>query len=328
MNVIYARYNRHRRPPFQIETSIGELNGAKTVVKKALTPAAAAHIRAVRSGYELVKGRLNAGGLELPRLIGFDDSSIVFQYISGVSFDQALFNSFRAGDRAGFLRIIDDYCALLKKSFRVAERPDINPQISAVFGINAADYPDNGKEWLPLAVIDAVFENIIISGNSRFLIDNEWVFEGGVPLAFIIYRSLFYFHCVKYSEIGIEKWIPFEELLGHCRILPEEAGRYRAMEEHFQAHVYGSERCYRYKESYKKEEVSLAQMEQTITCLREALQQHQRVINEITGSFGWRLWRKIAGALDFLFPAGARRRRPLDSLLAILKGRGKAQTRI
>lgn len=321
MNVIYARYSRHRLPPFQIETSIVELNGVKTVIKKALTTAANSHLQAIRAGYDQVQQNLHGGSLMLPRLTGFDGASISFQYVEGESFDQLLFQSFRARDRKTFLKITEDYCALLKQAFPPAARPDITGKISAVFGISAADNLDNGSGWLPLAAIDAVFENIIISGKSYFLIDNEWVFAGGVPMAFVVFRSLFYFHQVKYFELGIGKWIPFGEWLAHCQILPEQAGRYRAMDDSFQAYVYGPERCYQYKDQYKKRQISVHQLEQTIEHQRAVVRKYHDAINKIANSFGWRLWQKIAGVLNALCPAGSRRRRIANRLLSILKSR-------
>jgi len=325
MNVIYARYNRHRLPPFQIETTIVEANGAKTVVKRALTPGAAHHIQAMRAGYDLIQSHLHTGGLTLPRLAGFDGSTISFQYIEGTSLDRLLFQSFRARDKESFFKIIDDYCALLKKSFPAGTQPNLTAKISEVFGITALNLPDCGG-WLPLAAVDAVFENIIVSGKSYCLIDNEWVFEGGVPAAFVVFRSLFYFHKVKYFELGIEQWVPFEELLAHCKILPEQAAQYRAMDEKFQAHVYGPDRCYKYKDQYKKRQISVHQLEQTVEHQRavvrkyhDAILQKDRVINEITRSLGWRLWRKISGAVNLLCPAGSRRRRLADRLMSVFK---------
>lgn len=328
MNVIYARYNRHRLPPFQIETSIIELNGVKTVVKKALTPEAGNHIQAIRSGYDLIQRNLNAGSLVLPRLTGFDGSSISFQYIEGESFDQLLFQSFRGGDKKTFLQTIDDYYALLKKAFGHVERPGISAKISEVFGITDSAQLDNGSGWLPLAAVDAVFENIIISDKSYFLIDNEWVFEGAVPMAFVVFRSLFYFHQVKYFEIGIEKWIPFEELLEHYQINPELAKRYQEMDESFQAYVYGSDRCYKYKDHYKKRQISVHSLEQTIEHQRavlrkyhDAILQNERAINEMINSFSWRIGRKITGVLNCACPPGSRRRRIADRLVSSLKSR-------
>lgn len=326
MNIVYARYNRHRLPPFQIETSILELNGVKTVVKKALTPEAGNHIQAIRSGYDLIQRNLNAGSLALPRLTGFEGSSISFQYIEGKSLDQLLFQSFRSRDRASFFKIIDDYCALLKKAFNPVTEPNLTEKIGEVFGITASDRLADGSGWLPLAVIDAVFENIIISDKSYFLIDNEWVFEGGVPMTFVVFRSLFYFHKVKYFEIGIEKWIPFEELLERCQIRPEMTKRYQEMDEKFQAYVYGPDRCYKYKDQYKKRQVSVHSLEQTIAHQRAVVRKYhaaildnERVISEITNSFGWRLSQKIAFAINFLCPAGSYRRRFADRLIAIIK---------
>ena len=123
MNVIYARYNRHRLAPFQIETSILEVNGAKTVIKKALTSEAINHIHAIRSGYDLIQSNLNAGTLVLPSQTAFDASSISFQYIDGKSLDHLLFQSFRKKNKITFFKIIDDYCALLKTTKSKGKAP-------------------------------------------------------------------------------------------------------------------------------------------------------------------------------------------------------------
>jgi len=333
MNVIYARYNRHRLPPFQIETLIVEENGAKTVIKKALTPEAAGHIQAISSGYDLIQSKLNSGSLVLPRRTAVDVSSISFEYIDGKSLDHLLFQSFRDKDKTFFFKIIDDYCALLKKSFRFVEQPEISPKIGEIFGLTVADRLGNGNGWLPLAAIDAVFENIIVSGGKHYLIDNEWVFAGALPAAFVVFRSLFYFHKVKYFEIGIEQWVPFEELLERCQINPASARRYQEMDNSFQAYVYGTARCYQYKENYKKRQVAVHALEQTIdhqravvrkyhgdiVTMRGALSEKDRIINEIVNSFGWRLWRKVAYGIDRLCPAGSRRRRAADRLISTLK---------
>jgi hypothetical protein len=363
MNIVFARYNRHRLPPFQVETSIVASNGSRVVVKKALTPEAAAHIQAIRAGYDLLQRCLIDGNkvgrgvsaepsddlsaisprqmeprhLILPRLENCDASSIMFQYVEGQSLDQLLFLAFRARDRKAFFEIIDGYCALLKKAFKPAVDPRLEPKTQAVFGIKSAADAGNAPECLPVGVIDAMFENIIVSGNAHFLIDIEWVFEGALPLAFVVYRSLFYFHKVKYFEFGIEKWISFAELLQHAGIGPEQAQRYREMDESFQAYVYGPARCYKFKEQYKKRAIAVHALEQTIDHQRNVLRKYHneivgmravlaekdRIINEIINSFGWRAWLKIARGINCLCPPGSLRRRLADRLLAPLKARSK-----
>ncbi len=335
MNVIFARYNRHRQSHFQIETSINELNGTKTVTKKALTPESAAHIQAINSGYDLVQSSLNAGNLALPSRKAFDTSSISFEYIEGNSLDSLLFEAFRADDRENFLAIIGNYRSLLKKSFRLTKRFEINPKIKEVFGINSPELLGGDGLWMSVAAIDAVFENIIVSGNKHYLIDIEWVFAGVIPLEFVVFRSLFYFHRVKYYELSMDKWISFEELLSHCQINPESAKRYHEMDENFQAYVYGPERCYKYKENYQKRQIPLHSLERTIehqrnvvrkyhgeiVVMRKELAERDRIINEIVNSFGWRLWLKLSRAIAFLCPAGSRRRRAFDRLANFLKAR-------
>lgn len=335
MKTIYARYNRHRLPPFQIETTVVFMEDGKQVVKRALTAEAENHIRDMRSGYDLIKRNLTPGSLELPRMTGGDDSSITFEYIEGLSVDRMLFDAFRAGDKAAFLRTIDNYCVLIKKAFRPADYQDPGAKARRVFGMIPANQSAYSGGWLPVAVADAVFENIIISGKSSYLIDNEWVFDCPLPTSFLFFRGLFYFHRVKCFEIGIEKWVPFDELLERCGIPSGQAEEFRAMDESFQAYVYGPVRCYKYKENYKKREVSVHALEQTIehqravvrkyheeiVIMRQALAERDRIINEIVNSFGWKLWRKIVGVLERCCPPASRRRRLVDRLISTLKTR-------
>jgi hypothetical protein len=322
MKTLYARYNRHRLPSFQIETSIVGLNGSRFVVKKALTDEAKSHIAAMRSGYELVQRHLKSDNLILPRLEKFDDFSVSFQYIEGQSLDQALFQSFRAGDQSSFFRNIDNYCALLKESFGLTAPSTIHPKLAEVFGVTDQDKWGENTGWLPLALVDAMFENIILSGRSYYLIDNEWVFDGKLPFDFILFRSLFYFHKVKYFELGIEKWIPFADLTAHYRIKPAQAEKYLAMDDKFQGYVYGAERCYTYKEHYKKRQISIHSLESTVAHQREvvrkyhdAILRNEATINEMRNSFSWRIGRKITGVLNHLCPENSLRRKIMKRLI-------------
>jgi len=326
MKTIYARYNRHRLPPYQIETSIVGVDGSRIVVKKALTTEAKNHIAAIRNGYELVRSHLKTGGLLLPRLEKFDDSSISFQYIEGQSFDQLLFEAFRTDDKPSFFRGIDDYCALLKASFGFEAPSALGNEIAGIFGITDKDDLGENSGWLPLALADAGFENIIMSGGACYLIDNEWVFPGKLPFDFVLFRSLFYFHRAKYFDLGIEKWIPFADLTGRYLAKPDLVERYLEMDEKFQAHVHGSERCYKYKDQYLKKRVSIQSLEQTIEHQRgvvrkyhDAILQDKAVINEMLNSFSWRIGRKITGALNCLCPENSLRRRIAECLVPVPK---------
>jgi hypothetical protein len=337
MKTLYARYNRHRLPPFQIETAIVEMDGKKYVVKKALTAEASAHIAAMRSGYELVRHNLKPGGLLLPARREFGGDSVGCEYIEGTSLDKKLFQSFRANEREIFYQAITDYCGLIEKSFNFTERFAAGPQFHRVFGIADVSQAEERRGFLPLAAVDAVFENIIFSDSSYYLIDNEWVFEGTLPFLFLLFRSLFYFHKVKYHELGIEQWIPFDELLGKYRITKDLAERYLAMDETFQQYVYGAQRCYKYKEQYQKRQISVHSLEKTIENqrrvvrkyhdeimdMRALLAERERIIDGIVNSVGWRMWQKIRRVVDCLCPAGSWRGRCFDRLIAFLKAKPK-----
>jgi hypothetical protein len=107
------------------------------------------------------------------------------------------------------------------------------------------------------------------------------------------------------------------------------------MDESFQTYVFGPERCYKYKENYRKRQIPLHSLEKTIehqrdvvrkyhgeiVTMRGELAERDRIISEIVNSAGWRLWIKISRAVSFLCPAGSRRRKMFDRLMSPLKSR-------
>lgn len=330
MNTVYARYNRHRLPAFQVETSIRIEDRTQTVVKRALLPDAERHIQDMLAGHARIEAQLRPGTILLPSIVHADNVSIGFQYIRGRTIDEELFRCFRRRDKAAFMAGVDGYMALLERAFDCRESCPASPQVVEVFGDCCARGFAGCGPCLPVAAVDAVFENIVLSEGSAWLVDNEWVFEGAIPAGFVAYRSIFYFHRVKHFETGLAEFIRFDELLNQCKISREQAELYRAMDESFQAHVFGPTRCYAYRSNYLKRRVSVHELEQTIEHQRAVLRKYhaailnnERVIAEIVNSAGWRAWRKAAGLIDCVCPPGSIRRRAADRLIGALKARGR-----
>lgn len=326
MELLYAKYNRHRLTPFQLETSLWQDQTRKFALKKALCPDAIPHLQRLREQVDPIRQSLHGDRLRLPEVTFLDEQTLRFDFVEGRSLDALLFSAFLAQDKVRFLGIIADYQALLQNTFTTVPTPVFTPAMQQVFGLSSPAELDGLGPFLTPALVDLVFENIIMNDECCYLIDHEWVFEGCLPVAFVLFRSLFYFY-EKNRAFGIEAWMTLPAVLEHLAISPMTAGRYREMDEAFQSHVFGRERCYRYKDRYAQSVQSVPSLLATIEYQRQEarecraeIERLRQVIDSMQNSRGWQLIQKTGRLINTLFPTDTRRRRVLVRIVPGLFG--------
>ncbi len=322
MDLLYAKYNRQRLPPFQIETSIWRDRGRKFVLKKALAPDAVEHLQRLHEQAAPIRHSLRGDRLRLPAVTVIDEHTLRFDFVEGRSLDALLVRAFREQDQARFLGIIADYLALLNNAFTTVPAPMFTEAMRQVFGLASPAELDGLGPFLTPALVDLVFENILVDGDRYHLIDHEWVFEGCLPVSFVLFRSLFYFY-EKNKAFGLEAWMPLTVVLERFALAPETVRRYRKMDEAFQAHVFGRERCYRYKDRYAKYAHSVPSLLETIEHQRQVVRDYHAEIENMRqmmrNSVGWQFVQKTGRLMNTYFPPGTRRRRTLERILRRLQ---------
>lgn len=318
MDLLYAKYNRHRLPPFQVETSIWRDGDRKFVLKKALASAAVGHLQRLHEQAAPIRHSLRGDRIRLPEVTVIDEQTLRFDFVEGRSLDALLVSAFLEQDKARFLGIIADYLALLNSAFTTVSAPVLTEAMRQVFGLASPAELDGLGPFLTPALVDLVFENILVDGDRHYLIDHEWVFEGCLPISFVLFRSLFYFY-EKNKTFGLEAWMPLTAVLERFALAPETVRRYREMDEVFQAHVFGRERCYRYKDRYAKYAHSVPSLLETIEHQRQVVQDYHAEIENMRqmmrNSVGWQVVQKTGRLMDRHFPPGTRRRRVLERIL-------------
>lgn len=318
MDLLYAKYNRHRLSPFQVETSIWRDRDRKFVLKKALAPDAVGHLQRLHEQAAPIRHSLRGDRLRLPEVTVIDEQTLRFDFVEGRSLDALLASAFRERDQARFLGIIADYLALLNSAFATVPAPVFTEAMRQVFGLASPAELDGLGPFLTPALVDLVFENILVDGDRHYLIDHEWVFEGCLPISFVLFRSLFYFY-EKNKAFGLEAWMPLSAVLERFALSPETVRRYREMDEAFQAYVFGRERCYRYKDRYAKYAHSVPSLLETIEHQRQVVRDYHAKLVQMQASDGWQFVQKIGRLRDKYFPAGTRRRRVLVRILRRLQ---------
>ncbi|MBI2441537.1 MAG: hypothetical protein HYV35_09215 [Lentisphaerae bacterium] len=290
-------------------------------MKKALVAQAVPHLSRLYEETAPIRKSLQGDRLRLPDVTVVDEQTLRFDFVEGRSMDALLGDAFLKRDKRQFLNIISDYVALLNDAFATVPEPVWSEELQQVFALDSAADLSGLGPFLTPALADPLFENILRDGGKYYLIDHEWVFAGCLPVSFILFRSLFYFY-EKNKEFGLEVWLPLAGLLERFGLAPETISRYQAMDEAFQAYVFGRERCYRYRDRYRKHITTVPGLFELIEHQRQVVRQYhgeivhlRQEISAMKATRGWQLAQKVGRWIDACFPPGSGRRRGLERLL-------------
>ena len=228
---IYVKYNRTRKPLFQIRTSIIEENGKLWVEKTALIPDAKAHLCSLskkQTALERHFTNLKPVRTELSE----DGGTVRFPFIQGETLAEILGRKIQNG-----MAPVKEIQSTMEQLFAVPQEAMVpftaTPEFEDVFG----KMPELSGLSYPVTNLDGLFENMMVGEDGTiWVIDYEWVFDFPIPSGFVQYRNLAYFY---YRYEKILRYGCMEAFLEQFSISPEMAAVYRKMEEAFQAYVHG-----------------------------------------------------------------------------------------
>ena len=350
---LFVKYNRTRKPEYQIRTSIVEEDGVRYVEKAALCLEGQLHIHSFQKKYELLTGQ-NPHVQVLKPEFPQGDAFVRFPFLKGQSLAERMGSQIREGRPAA--EVLKEGLSLI---FGEGQEPFTStPAFEEVFGT----IPDIQDESFHVSNVDALFENVMETAEGLWFMDYEWVFEFPVPMGYLRYRNLYYFFERFKNAFG---WSDVLGFLAQFDITKEQADIYRAMEEAFQTYAHGdSSQGYlsRYQqkvttfEELKEEEQELFRARERILALQEEVEdknleirkrnETQRLSNNHIANLDaiirdlrrevdemgklltylnrheaiiFKVWRKIKGAVSRRFPAGTRRRKILEYGLHTLR---------
>jgi hypothetical protein len=170
-----------------------------------------------------------------------ENGELLFEYISGRSFEARLVEVLVLKDRAALLTILQEYAHLVAHIGAVAEKP-----IAEIFGV-AVNLPD--ELCLNTANIDLSFANVFCldAPGEYAVIDYEWVFED-IPVSYILFRSVYHLYN-QYTDY-LAPYFTLEQLLESVGVTSQHSSLYLKVEQAFQQHVYGQEQLYRVQDGF------------------------------------------------------------------------------
>lgn len=136
-DTIFAKYNRTRKPQFQIRTRILEENGKRYVEKAALTEASGAHIGSMEEKHEKLS-KVNPEVRVLEPHFSEDKQAVRFEFLTGKTLAEEL-----GGQIRGKKAPVEAIQAAMEQVFsKAALRPEsfyVTPEFLEVFGRNPAE---------------------------------------------------------------------------------------------------------------------------------------------------------------------------------------------
>lgn len=354
--ILFVKYNRMRRPAYQIRTSILEEDGVRYVEKAALCPEGQQHIQSFLKKQEQLSRQNPA--LSVLEPAGRQEADRVrFPFLSGETLAQKMGREIQEGRPAK--AVLEEGLKSLFGGEAAREDFVVTSEFTEVFG----KIPELKDISFPVSNVDGLFENLMELDGRIWVIDYEWVFDFPIPVGFLAYRNLYYFF-QRFK--GTFQWddASLPEYLGQFGIKKELTSIYQRMEERFQAYVHGDSG--RILERYQQPVTSMEELRaqhQELLMARErilALQDEvedknteirkrnetQRLSNNHIANLEamirdlrhevdemgklltylnrheaviFKVWRKIKNKLNQIFPKGTRKRKILEYVLNTIR---------
>ena len=263
-STLFVKYNRTRKPAFQIRTSITETNGQRMVEKCALEDEGRAHIASFEEKYEKLSKLYQKVNVLKPQFKE-GKKAVSFPFLTGITLAELLGSRIQ-NQKAPADDINKAMEALFTVSLGAVSDFQVTPQFTEVFG----EIPAFTDSSYSVSNIDGLFENMMVADGKLYCLDYEWVFDFPVPAGFVKYRNLAYFY---YKYQGLMDYESLEEYLGEFGISREMAAVYGCMEQAFQTYVHGDGNQ-GYLANYSQKVTTLAELKNRD---KELLQAKERI---------------------------------------------------
>ena len=248
MQPIFVRYSTQREIPYQIKTSIIEIDGRRKVRKEALGDAGRKHVEGIYKNALLLQKYGDI--LKIPPF-SYSEEGFEADFVSGTSLDEILTAELQDNHLEALSRICGMYKEILNRFPQVQADPSLSPLFTQLFG----QYP-GVCTCMEIGQFDLLMENIIKTQSGElYSIDYEWIIDAPVPVDFIAYRAALVFynnHANSISSLSLD--MIFDALDIH-----DEDHVFEEMEKTFSNRIHG-EKFFENQRKYYYDAPALAEL--------------------------------------------------------------------
>lgn len=191
-DIKFIAFSNMRKDEYRIKTIIKE----KEVYKSEVNEKSKKHIENIKKNIELLNK------LQINTLDSFDEEKIISKYTNEKTLEDILIEILENEGKEAFINKIKEYAEFLKEKLELVQNTENN-----VFTKYKIDIESTSLEKLTFVkhgLWDLIFQNCFIINNKYYFYDQEWK-EENIPVEYIIYRAIIYFHESK-------KYMPDEEI--------------------------------------------------------------------------------------------------------------------
>lgn len=267
---LFVKYNRTRKPEYQIRTTIICVDGVRRVEKAPLTEQGKSHVYSLVKKYEQLSPHYEHIRMLKPE---YHEASgmVTFPFLEGRTLSAKMGGEIKNGAPAE--RVLKAGLALLEPKDKRAFQ--VTPEFTKVFG----EIPEINSYCAHVSNVDGLFENLMETKDGIWCMDYEWVYEFPIPFSFLCYRNLHYFYERYKGNFGWQDEAAFLEQFGISEPEQQVFGR---MEAAFQTWVHGDGEQ-GYLKNYRQKITSFEELKNAfyeVPVLRERINRLQDEVEE------------------------------------------------
>ena len=235
--VLSVKFSNERSPQYALMTKICcSAEGELSVVKQACDERGTANIYHIEESCRKLRKQFAGTEFDINRCSQISDGAVQLEFIrSDRTFADELNKLLRNKENEQLIRSVRDHVGVLKKVCKAKEFVP-SAEFLEVFG----DYSPRKRTeavFEGICDIDLTFDNILLAGRRKTIIDYEWTFDFDIPLNYVAWRAVYFFFVNKdisaYAKLA-------DQIYNELGITYHDRDVYLEMEKHFQAHVKGN----------------------------------------------------------------------------------------
>ena len=207
-DIKFIAFSNIRKDEYRIKTVVKN----QVVEKTAVNDKSIKHIEKVKNNIETLKN------LGINTLDSYDNDKILSRYVETKTLGDKLIKTFEEQGKEEFIKQIEEYREFLKEKLETTE--EIGKNIFTKYKIQCDENLANSLTFVKFGLWDLIFQNCFIIDDEWYFYDQEWQ-EENVPVEYILYRAVVYFHESKkyisdneiFEKLNIMEFIPvFKQL--------------------------------------------------------------------------------------------------------------------
>lgn len=284
-NIKFIAFSNIRKDEYRIKTVVKN----EVVEKTAVNEKSIKHIEKVKKNIQILEK------LGIKTLDTYKENKIISRYVEADTLENKLIKICKEQGIDEFIKQIEVYRNFLKEKLEITN--EIEKNIFTKYKIECDANILSDLTFIKYGLWDLIFQNCFIIENEWFFYDQEWQ-EENVPVEYILYRTIIYFHESK-------KYITDEEIFKKLNIL-EFIPIFKQLDDKLQERIrkplawnlHTKEELE--KNKYAKARKELKQKELEIESLKkereELIRDNAQTHNELTvvkNSFSWKITKPL-----------------------------------